>query len=155
MIKHETIRQILDEKVDEIFLVYQTEHGITNGDIHPLHALELETAKDALAEAIQVACIAQEKTINYDDLTPSWFIYTDREGNAYSQVFKGDMSEDFFFGKVSRKICFDDLDDETVVKIYFKGKEVFYAGWQPCMKYEYTDTDGNTVWVGCFPEWDH
>ena len=94
------------------------------------------------------------KTINYNDFIPSWYIYTDCYGEAFSEVF-GQVTDDFFFTQVSRKICFDDLDDSNVHKIFYKGKEVEYAGWQPCMKYEYKDLDGNTVWLGNFPEWDH
>ena len=68
MIKHETIRQLIDARVNEILLAYQSANNITNGDIHPLHALNLENAKNALAEAIQVICISQERAVNYDDL---------------------------------------------------------------------------------------
>ena len=95
-----------------------------------------------------------KEIINYDDFIPSWYIYTDCEGIAHSETF-GQITADQFFTKVSKKICFDDLDDSTVQKIYYKGKEIEYAGWQPCMKYEYKDLDGNTVWLGNFPEWDH
>jgi len=91
---------------------------------------------------------------NYENLAPSWYIYTDYEGNVYAKHF-GDADEDLFFTSVSRAICFDDCDNITVQKIYFKGKEVEYAGWQPCMKYEYTDLDGNTIWVGYFENWEH
>lgn len=148
------IRRLIDEKVDEIFLAYQNANNITNGDINPLHAFDLEVAKDTLAEAIQVVCNAQKRAINYDDLTPSWYIYTDCDGEPHIEAF-GQITKDAFFTKVSRKICFDDLDDSTVHKIFYKGKEVEYAGWQPGMRFEYEDLDCNTVWVGWFPEWDH
>ena len=93
-------------------------------------------------------------TINYNDFVPSWYIYTDCDGEAHSEVF-GQVRKDFFFTKVSQRICFDDLYDSTVHKIFYKGKEVEYAGWQPGMKFEYKDLDGNTVWVGYFEHWDH
>ena len=96
-----------------------------------------------------------QNKINYDEFTPSWYIYTDCDGEAHSGIFSGEYGDDYFFTRVSRKIAFDDIEDITVQKIYFKGKEVTYAGWQPGMKYEYQDLDGNTVWVGYFPEWDH
>ena len=95
------------------------------------------------------------KEINYDNLTPSWYIYADFEGSAYSVTFDGEVDKDFFFTQVSRRICFDDIEDITVQKIYFRGREVEYAGWCPGMRYEYKDLDGNTVWIGYFPEWDH
>lgn len=98
--------------------------------------------------------IVEKEVIHLDDFTPSWYIYTDCDGEAHSETF-GQITEDLFFTKVSKKICFDDLEDITVQKIYYKGKEVVYVGWQLCMKYEYKDLDGNTVWVGYFPEWDH
>ena len=62
---------------------------------------------------------------------------------------------DKFFHDVSNIIAFDDCTNYTIISIVFDGKELEYAGWQPSMKYEYKDLDGNTVWVGEFPEWDH
>ena len=95
-------------------------------------------------------------TINYADFTPSWYIYTDCDGEPHVQTFSSALGDDdSFFTSVSRKICFDDLDDSTVHKIFYKGKEVEYAGWQPGMKFEYKDLDGNIVWVGYFEHWDH
>ena len=149
------LKQLVHEKVNEIFAEYQKANNITNGDIHPLDAYDLEIAEDTLVEAIEVICNKQKKSINYDDFTPSWYIYTDSDGEAHSETFSGEFGDGYFFTKVSKKICFDDLSGETVQKIYHKGKQVYYAGWQPCMKYEYKDLDGNTVWVGEFPEWDH
>ena len=150
------IKEFIDEKVDEIFLAYQNAHNITNGDISPEHAFDLEVAKDTLAEAIQVVCNAQKRAINYDDFTPSWYIYTDCDGEPHVQTFSSALeNDDQFFTAVSRKICFNDLDDSNMQKIFYKGKEVVYAGWQRGMRFEYKDLDGNTVWVGYFPEWDH
>lgn len=95
-----------------------------------------------------------EEVTSFDDLTPSWYIYTDDEGIAHNITY-GPMEANEFFTDVSRRICFDDCSGETVHKIYYKGKEVNYVGWQPGMKYEYKDLDGNTVWVGVFEHWDH
>ena len=148
-----TIRELVHDKINEVFLEYQKANHITNGDIHPEDALELDDIEEALEELIERVCAYQAKA-TFDDFTPSWYIYADHEGNAYAKHF-GNVDEDFFFTNVSKKICFDDCDDDTVVKIFYKGKEVFYAGWQPGMKYEYKDLDGNTVWVGYFEEWDH
>ena len=103
---------------------------------------------------IYLTIVDIKEIINYDDFIPSWYIYTDSDGDAHSETF-GQITADKFFTKVSKKICFDDLDDSSVQKIYYKGKEVEYAGWQPGMKYEYKDLEGNTVWVGYFEEWDH
>lgn len=93
--------------------------------------------------------------LNFDNFTPSWYIYTDEDGIPHSRVFDCDVESNQFFTDISYRIAFGDCSGETVHKIYFKGKEVNYVGWQPCMKYEYEDLDGNTVWVGVFECWDH
>jgi hypothetical protein len=98
----------------------------------------------------------RKKSINYNDFTPSWYIYTDCDGEPHVHTFSSASdNRDAFFTDVSRKICFGDLDDSNVHKIFYKGKEVEYVGWQPGMKFEYKDLDGNTVWVGYFEHWDH
>ena len=148
------LRELIHNKIDEVFLEYQKANNIISGDIDPLDALQLTLIERGLEELIKRVCAYQQKEINYDDLTPSWYIYTDSEGIAHSETF-GQITADLFFYHVSRRICFDDLDDTTVQKIYYKGKEIEYAGWQPCMKFEYKDLDGNTVWVGYFEHWDH
>ena len=66
-----------------------------------------------------------------------------------------DISMDFFLIAVSKRIAFSDCSNEDILHIYFKGEEIEYAGWQPGMKFEYKDLDGNTVWVGEFEYWDH
>lgn len=148
------LKELIHDKINEIFAEYQEANNITDGDISPEDAVILDGFEEALADHIKRICGKQPKAINYDDFTPSWYIYTDWEGNVYVKHF-GTVNADLFFTNVSKKICFDDLDDTNVDKIFYKGKEVFYAGWQPCMKYEYTDAEGNTVWVGYFEEWDH
>lgn len=149
-----TLKELISNKVNEAIYEYQQANNITSGDIDPIDALELEGAEDALCEIIEKICAKQPREINFDNLAPSWYIYTDYEGIAHSETFGG-IGIDQFFTKVSKKIAFDDLDDITMQKIYYKGKEVYYVGWQPCMKFEYKDLDGNTIWVGYFEEWDH
>ena len=148
-----TIRELIDDKICEVFYEYHRSHGITSGDIEPLDELALNHLADELADHIQRICDKQESVINYDDLAPSWYIYTDCDGEYCTEVCN--LTENAFFATVSRKICFSDCDDSNVHKIFYKGKEVEYAGWQPGMKFEYTDLDGNTVWVGYFEHWDH
>ena len=148
------LKELIYTKIDEIFLEYQNANNIISGDIEPLDGARLEILEGQLEHLIKHICAKQPKKIVFDDFAPSWYIYTDSDGIAHSETF-GQITEDQFFTKVSKKICFDDLDDSTVQKIYYKGKEVEYAGWQPCMKYEYKDLNGNTVWVGYFEEWDH
>lgn len=148
------LKDLIHEKINEIFLEYQQANNIIDGGIDPFDAERLEQIEKALAELIERVSKYQKKKMHLDDLAPSWYIYTDAEGIAHCETF-GKMDMDMFFYNVSKRIAFDDIYDETVQKIYYKGKEVEYAGWQPCMKYEYTDLDGNTIWVGNFPEWDH
>lgn len=148
------LKQLIHDKINEVFLEYQNANNITSGDIHPEDAVELDNFEDALAEFVERVCAYQPKEINFDDFTPSWYIYTDADGEVHSETF-GQITENQFFTKVSKRIAFDDLDNITVQKIYFRGKEIEYAGWQPCMTFEYKDLDGNTVWIEQFEEWDH
>ena len=148
------LQQLINDKINEIFAEYQKANNITSGDIDPFDALQLDLIERGLEQLVERVCSYQPKAIHLDDFTPSWYIYTDCDGEAHSETF-GQITEDQFFTKVSKRICFDDLTNENVVKIYYKGKEVWFAGWQRGMKYEYKDLDGNTVWVGYFPEWDH
>ena len=147
------IRELIDKKVDEIVLAYRNAHHITNGDVCPELDYDLMVAKDTLEEAIQVICNEQEKA-TYEELVPSWYIYTDCDGEFHMETF-GKITDNQFFTKVSYKICHNDLDNSNMHKIFFRGKEVVYTGWQRGMKFEYQDLDGNTVWIGCFEDWDH
>ena len=146
------LEQLIHDKINDVFFEYQEANHIISGDIQPLHEVELESLVQQLKVLIEKICAYQPR--NFDYLTPSWYIYTDCDGDAHCETFSN-LIEDQFFTKVSKKIAFDDLDDITVQKIYYKGKEVEYMGWQPNMRFEYQDLDGNTVWIGEFPEWDH
>ena len=148
------LNELIHDKINEVFLEYQKANHIISGDIDPLDAAQLEILEEKLGELIEKICAYQPKETNYDNLAPSWYIYTDAEGIAHSETF-GNVDMDMFLYKVSKRIAFDDLEDITVQKIYYKGKELEYAGWQPCMRFVYNDLDGNTVWVGQFEEWDH
>ena len=146
------LEQLIHDKINEVFFEYQEANHIISGDIQPLHEIELESLVQKLKVLIEKICAYQPR--NYDYLTPSWYIYTDCDGDAHDVVYGYDNTN-AFFTDVSKRIAFDDYSGETVQKIFYKGKEVEYAGWQPCMKFEYKDLDGNIVWVGEFPEWDH
>ena len=71
------------------------------------------------------------------------------------QGYWSGISEGKFFREVSYKICFSDCEPREVVEIVWHGKKVFYRGWKPGMLYQYEDENGELVWEGCFPEWDH
>jgi hypothetical protein len=148
------LKELINIKVDEIFAEYQKANNIISGDISVADALALDTLIGQLENLIERICSKQQRAIDLEKFVPSWYIYTDHEGIAHSENFHGTDMDQFFYS-VSKRIAFDDINEETVQKIYFRGKEVEYAGWQPGMKFEYTTLDGNTVWVGYFPEWDH
>lgn len=148
------LKELIHDKINEIFAEYQKANNIIGGDIEPFDAEYLASLEAHLAQVIEYVCSYQPKEINFDAFTPSWYIYLDCDGEAHSETFNH-CCDDKFFKAVSQRICFDDCTDESVVKIYYKGKEVYYAGWQPGMKYEYVTAQGNTVWVGYFEEWDH
>jgi hypothetical protein len=142
------LKELIHEKVNEIFLAYQEANNVTSGDIYPLDAFTLEQIEDSLEALIRKVVAYQPKAI------PSSYLYRDSEGIIMS-VFYPHIDTDKFFCEISRRIAFDDCSNEEILNIIWQGKEVEYVGWQPCMKYEYRDLDGNTVWVGEFPEWDH
>lgn len=47
------IANMLDEKVNEIFLAMQNDLGIKNGDVSPMDAYDLDNCRDELAEIIE------------------------------------------------------------------------------------------------------
>ena len=61
------------------------------------------------------------------------------------------------FREVSKSICFSDCDDSTdIVMIVADGREVSYAGWQPCMHYVFVDKETKEiVYENWFPNWEH
>ena len=149
------LKELIHEKINEVFLEYQKANNIISGDIDPFDAYALENVEETLCELVAQICAKQKKAINFDNLAPSWYIYTDEEGIAHSVTHDNTVDMDRFFYYVSQRIAFDDCSNETVKKIYFRGKEVFYAGWKPGMRFEYEDTNGNIIWVGTFEQWDH
>ena len=148
------IKQLVHDKIDEIFLELQEANGIIDGGISPIDAMHLDQLEDNLARIIGKVIAYQPKEVSIWDLAPSWYIYTDSEGTFHNVTY-GQIDMDKFFFEISHRIAFDDCSGETVHKIYYKGKEINYVGWQPSMKFEYKDLDGNTVWLGVFTHWDH
>lgn len=146
------LNELIHNKINEIFAEYQKANNIISGDILPEDALDLDGIEDALQELIVRVCAKQPKV---DNFVPSWYIYTDYKSEVHSATFDSAVSMDSFFTAVSKAIAFDDCDDITVQHIFYKGKEVHYVGWQPGMKFEYTDSEGKSIWVGYFEQWDH
>jgi len=83
----------------------------------------------------------------------------DDDGSTHEETcvqgYWSGTNENKFFREVSYKICFSDCEPRDVVEIVWHGKKVFYRGWKPGMLYQYEDENGELVWEGCFPEWDH
>lgn len=55
-----SLKELIEEKVDEIFLAYQNAHEITNGDIEPLDWARLQIIQNKLAEHIEYVCAKQK-----------------------------------------------------------------------------------------------
>ena len=142
------LKEIVDNKINEIFVEYQEEKGIIDGDIMPMDKARLDEIKLMLCEHINKICLYQKKE------PPSSYIYTDSEGNAYTKVYDK-IGIDKFFTEISRRIAFGDCSDEKIITIYWKGKAIEYAGWKPNMVFEYKDLEGKTIWLGYFEEWNH
>ena len=54
------LKDLIEEKVDEIFLAYQNAHDITNGDIEPMDALKLDHIEEMLKAHIEYVCAKQK-----------------------------------------------------------------------------------------------
>ncbi len=142
------LKELIHDKINEVFLEYQKANNIISGDIDPFDAKQLDLAENILAEIIQRVCDDQPRGF------AACYTYETAEGDAYVKSFDL-VGINEFFREVSNIIAFGDCTDYTVTNICFDNKEVEYVGWQFGMKYEYKDLNGNTVWVGTFPEWDH
>ena len=142
------LKELIHDKINEIFLKVQNAKGIIDGGIEPLDALQLEQLEEALAELIERVTDYQPKGYSAS------FTYRTAEGNTYVKTYElVDMYK--FFHDISNVIAFGDCTNYTITNICFDGKEIEYAGWQQGMRFEYKDLDGNTVWVGVFEHWDH
>jgi hypothetical protein len=143
------LRELISTKINEIFAEYQEANNIISGDIDPLDALQLELIERGLEQLVEKVCAKQPK-----EIPASFYIYTDSEGIAHSVTYEH-IDTDKFFYEISKRIAFDDLTYEEITDIYWRGMRIEYAGWQPCMTFEYKDLNGKTVWVGQFEDWDH
>lgn len=56
-----SLKELIEEKVDEIFLAYQNANDITNGDIEPMDALKLDDIEEMLKEHIKYVCTKQKE----------------------------------------------------------------------------------------------
>lgn len=82
--------------------------------------------------------------------------YVIKDANSSSFIVPNECTGiDGWFTKLAKTIAFDDLTYEEVVFISYKGKEIYYAGWQPGILIAFEDDAGKTIWSNAFPEWDH
>ena len=56
-----SLKDLIEEKVDEIFLAYQNAHDITNGDISPMDAFKLDEIEEMLKIHIEYVCEKQKE----------------------------------------------------------------------------------------------
>jgi hypothetical protein len=56
-----SLKDLIEEKVDEIFIAYQNAHEINNGDIEPMDALKLDHIEEMLKEHIEYVCAKQKE----------------------------------------------------------------------------------------------
>lgn len=143
------LKELIHNKINEVFLEYQKANFIVSGDIDPFDAEYLDRLEEQLAQHIEQVCAKQPK-----EIPASFYIYTDSEGIAHSVTYDK-IDTDKFFCEISRRICFSDCSGEEVTEIYWKGQKVEYAGWQPHMYFKFKNLGGKTVWVGRFEHWDH
>ena len=143
------LKELIHDKLNEVFLEYQNAHHIASGDIMPTDALELDRLEGEFENLVRRVCAYQPR-----ETATSFYTYTDDEGNTKTVTYE-DTFVDKFFTEVSKRIAFGDCTEETVTEIYWQGKKIEYAGWQSNMIFEYKDVNGNTVWIADFPEWDH
>ena len=142
------LRELIHDKINEVFLEYQKANNIIGGDIEPLDALQLDLIERGLEELVKRVGDYQTKGFT------ACYTYETAEGNIYVKSFEL-ISMFEFFREVSNVIAFGDCTGFSIVSIELDGKLIEYVGWQPNMFFEYQDLDGETVWYGSFPEWDH
>lgn len=92
----------------------------------------------------------------YAHYSNCYILRSREDGEVIVKSYDKEKSE-VMMRDVSKQICFSDCDDTfTVVKIIYKGREVEYAGWRPCMEmaYYYAES-GDLAWKEFFPQFDH
>ena len=142
------LKELVHDKINEVFLEYQEANNIISGDIDLFDAVYLDKLEEYIAQHIERVCAKQPKEI------PSSYLYRDSEGILINKFYPH-IGIDHFFTEISRRIAFSDCSNEEVLIIIWHGKEVEYVGWRPNMVFEYKDLDGNVVWSNKFENWDH
>ena len=75
------------------------------------------------------------------------------DGEKYITFF--DTKDELFY-ELASIYAFNDLDiGMRVTKIVYEGMQCHYIGWQPDMVIEFANENGDIIYGGQFPEWDH
>ena len=88
-------------------------------------------------------------------ITPYFYIAENRETKERFLNYCQTLGQLMY--NVSKIHAFDDCEyeDWQLVVVSADGKLLRYAGWQPGMRYQWYDENGEVVWDCCYPEWDH
>ena len=57
------LKQLIHEKINEVFLEYQKANSITSGDIQPFDVMRLEYIEEALEELMMRVCEYQKEEL--------------------------------------------------------------------------------------------
>lgn len=75
------------------------------------------------------------------------------DGEKYIIFF--DTKNELFY-ELAKIYAFDDLDTGMkITKIVYEGMHCHYIGWQPDMVIEFANENGDIIYGGEFPQWDH
>lgn len=93
------IRTALEDKVNEIFLQFQNEMGIENGDVSPLDFLQIESLQDEMVTAIANAITSQAREngrIFYDVDNDSYITIVELERDYNEMINDGTLDRDIY-----------------------------------------------------------
>lgn len=103
------LKELIHEKINEVFAEYQKANNIISGDIEPFDAQQLELAEGILAEIIERVCEDQPREttklykITYTETLVHWF-YVDAVNEQQAQeIFEQKLANgefDFSHGDV-------------------------------------------------------
>ena len=109
---------------------------------------------DGMMEELE-ALIGEIRNSYNDEFT--YIEYKDREtGETHRRYF--DRDDIYRLCKTAAKFyAFSDFDDtHEITEIRNHGKEIYYVGWMPGMRYIFREVDsGDVVYDVSHPEWDH
>ena len=86
--------------------------------------------------------------------------YADIRDNETGEVSRKYYDSGDVYGlcrEAAKFYAFDDLDDTfSIEKLVLEGREIYYVGWQPGMRFTFKYRDsGEVVFDNEYPQWDH